>query len=337
LFNSILVPLDGSLLAECVLSHTAAIGRAFKVKAVLLQVVSRDQQNFSAQLSDLVDWQIHKTEAASYLGEICERLKNSGVDTDVAVQEGKSAESILEFAECQKIDLIILSSHGHSGVSQWGISSVTQKIIHSAPGSVLLIRAQQAADSEGMGQAYKRILVPLDGSLRAENVLPIIAHLARFHKSQIHIARVVTTPEMAHQLPLAQEDLDLSNRVVARNKEESIHYLEQVRQRALLNGIPVQSHLLDSENALAALHGLVEQENIDLVVLSAHGYSGNNQWLYGSIVNNFVLHSPVPLLIVQDLAEKEEPFLADRSVMERDRGRSERIDIRAVRSVRNGY
>jgi nucleotide-binding universal stress UspA family protein len=151
----------------------------------------------------------------------------------------------------------------------------------------------------------------LDGSLRAENVLPIITHLARFHKSQIHIVHVVTTPEMARQLPPVQEDVDLSNRVVERNREESIRYLEQVRLSSLLNGIRVQTHLLISDNAPAALHGLEEQENIDLVVLSAHGYSGNNQWPYGSIVNNFVLYSQVPLLIVQDLPAKEEPLLAD--------------------------
>jgi nucleotide-binding universal stress UspA family protein len=161
----------------------------------------------------------------------------------------------------------------------------------------------------------------LDGSRRAENVLPMIAHLARFHKSQIHIVFVVTTPEMARQLPPVQEDVDLSNRIVARNREESIRYLEQVRLSSPLNGIPVQTHLLISDNAPAALHGLVEQENIDLVALSAHGYSGNNQWPYGSMVNNFILYSKVPLLIVQDLPTKEEPVLVDRSTPEKSAGR----------------
>jgi len=223
------------------------------------------------------------------------------------------AESIIEFAQSRGIKLIILSSHGHSGVSQWGISSIAQKIILSAPTSVLIVRAHHLASREVVEQVYRRILVPLDGSLRAENVLPIITHLARFRKSQIHIVRVVTTPEIARQLPPVQEDVDLSNRVLARNREESIRYLEQVRLSSLLNGIPVQTHLLTSDNAPAALHGLEEQENIDLVALSAHGYSGNNQWPYGSLVNNFILYSKVPLLIVQDLPAKEKPLLADRS------------------------
>jgi nucleotide-binding universal stress UspA family protein len=311
MFDPILVPLDGSLLAECVLSHAVAIARAFNAKTMLLRVLDKDQQRVSAQLFDLLNWQIHKAEASLYLGKIDAQLHESGVRTEVTVQEGLVAESIIEFVQNQGMKLIILSSHGHSGVSQWGVSSVAQKIILSAPTSVLIIRAHQPACREVGEQAYRRILVPLDGSRRAANVLPMIAHLACFHKSQIHIVFVVTTPEMARQLPPVQEDIDLSNRIVARNREESIRYLEQVRLSSPLNGIPVQTHLLTSDNAPAALHGRVEQENIDLVVLSAHGYSGNNQWPYGSMVNNFILYSKVPLLIVQDLPIKEEPILVD--------------------------
>ena len=317
MFDPILVPLDGSLLAECVLPHVVAIARAFNTKVILLRALEKNRTNGSAQLFDLLNWQIKKTEAKLYLEKISARLIKSQLRIDATVLEGLVAKSITEFAQSQGMKLIILSSHGHSGVSQWGISSVAQKIILSAPTSVLIIRAHQPASSEVVEQAYRRILVPLDGSRRAENVLPMIAHLARFHNSQIHIVIVVTTPEMARQLPPVQEDIDLSNRIVARNREEFIRYLEQVRLSSSLNGIPLQTHLLTSDSAPAALHGLVEQENIDLVALSAHGYSGNNQWPYGSMVNNFILYSKIPLLIVQDLPTKEEPVLVDRSTRER--------------------
>ena len=319
MFDPILVPLDGSLLAECVLSHTVAIARAFDAKVMLLRVLDKDQQRVSAQLFDLLNWQIHKAEAGLYLGKIEARLRKSGLRIEATVQEGLAAESIIEFAQSQGMKLIILSSHGHSGVSQWGISSAAQKVILSAPTSILIVRAHQPASSEVMEQTFRRILVPLDGSLRAENALPMITHLARFHQSQIHIVHVVTTPEMARQMPPVREDVELSRRIVARNRDESIRYLEQVRLSSSLNDIPAQIHLLTSDNAPAALHGLVEQENIDLVALSAHGYSGNNQWPYGSMVNNFILYSHVPLLIVQDLPTKEASVLMDRdrSTMER--------------------
>jgi nucleotide-binding universal stress UspA family protein len=217
------------------------------------------------------------------------------LQTEAIVLEGPVAESITEFAQSQDMKLVILSSHGQNGLRKWGISSVTNKIILSAPTSVLIVRAPRLEENP-----FRRILVPLDGSWRAENVLPMVTLLARFHKSQIQIAHVVKTPEMARHLPPVQEDIDLSNRIVARNREEALHYLDQVQLHSSLAGIDVKAHLIISDNVTLALHELVDREQIDMVALSAHGYSGNNQWPYGSVVNNFILYGKVPLLIVQD-------------------------------------
>jgi nucleotide-binding universal stress UspA family protein len=299
MFNPILVPLDGSPLAECVLPHVRAISQVFDAKIILLQVMDKNRADVSTQFIDLLNWQINKTEAMLYLKRIDDQLRNSALQTKINVLEGLAAESIIEFARSQQMKLIILSSHGQSGLRKWGISSITQKIIFSAPTSVLIIRAPQP-----MEQSYRRILVPLDGSWRAENVLPIVTLLARFHKSQIQIVHVVKTPEMARHLPPVQEDIDLSNRIVERNQEEALHYLDQLQLHSPLVGINVKTHLIVSDNVTRAIHELADREHIDLVVLSAHGYSGNNQWPYGNMVNNFILFGKVPLLIVQDLPVK---------------------------------
>jgi nucleotide-binding universal stress UspA family protein len=176
---------------------------------------------------------------------------------------------------------------------------------------VLIVRAHQPPSGELVEGQYKCILVPLDGSRRAENVLPVIALLARFHSARIHVVHVVTAPEMARQMPLAREDLELSERLVARNREEAIRYLDQVRLHSPLEGIDLQTHLLTSNNAAAALHELADKEGVDLVALSAHGHSGYVQWPYGGMVNNFVMYSKFPLLIVQDQPAREEPTAAD--------------------------
>lgn len=302
MFDPILIPLDGSLCAECVLPQAAAISQAFNAKIVLLQVLDQARADVSTELFDLLNWQINRTEAKLYLARIGERLQKSGLQTETAVLEGSTAESITEFAQSQEMKLVILSSHGHSGLRKWGISSVTHKIILCAPTSLLIVRAPQPKEQQPFG----RILVPLDGSWRAENVLPMVAPLARFHKSQIQIVHVVKTPEMARHMPPGPEDIDLSNRMVARNREEALHYLDEVKLRSPLAGIDVQAHLIVSDNATLALHELVDREQIDLVALSAHGYSGNHQWPYGSMVNNFILYGKVPLLIVQDLPVRAE-------------------------------
>src|SRR3990172_2998832 len=308
MFDPILVRLDGSQLAECVLPHAAAFAHSFDAELTLLRILEKNQTGASAQLFDLLNWQIQKTKATLYLEEIKARFKESNIRARAIVLEGLVTEGITDYAQNAGVKLIILSSHGRHGLTQWGISSITQKIILSAPTSILIVRAHQQDSLAELSTIplYQRILVPLDGSQRAEHVLPIITQLARVHQPKIHLVHVVQTPEMARQMPPAREDIDLSNRVVARNLEEAGYYLELLKSRSYLQGIAVQTHLITSDHTTAALHQVVEREHIDMVIFSAHGYSGKHQWPYGSVVNNFILYGEVSLLIVQDLPAKQE-------------------------------
>jgi nucleotide-binding universal stress UspA family protein len=320
MFDTILVPLDGSQLSECVLPHVVAAASSFDAEITLLRMLEKNQSGTSAQLFDLLNWQINKTKASLYLEKTKARFLGSKIRTRTAVVEGLVADGITEYAYNQGMKLIVLSSHGGHGLTQWGISSITQKIILGAQTSLLIVRAHQQQIQPGelsTDPLYERILVPLDGSQRAENVLPVITQLARLHKSQVHLVQVIQTPEMARQMPPTAEDTDLSNRVVKRNREEGGRYLEQVKSRSYLEGITVQTHLIAGDNSALALHQLEDQERIDLVALNAHGYSGNQQWPYGSMVNNFILYGRVPLLIVQDLPGKQEPTPPELQLTER--------------------
>jgi nucleotide-binding universal stress UspA family protein len=316
MLEPILVPLDGSLLAECVLPHVVALAQAFEAKVVLLRVMGQAQAFGPVPSVDPLNWYIDKAEARLYLEKIAAQLQHAGVQTQTESREGLAAEWITEFAQTIGTNLIVLSTHGRSGLNQWGISSVVQKIIMSAPTSLLIVRAHQPIVGDLSEQRYGRLLVPLDGSWRAEYVLPMIVLLARCHQSQVHIVHVVKKPEMPRQLPPTQDDIDLSNRIVARNQEEATRYLDQLQSRLPLEGINVRTHLLVSDNAAAALHSFVEQKSIDLVALSAHGYSGNRQWPYGSMVNNFISYGKVALLIAQDLPASQEPTSADVALRE---------------------
>ena len=315
MFDSILVPLDGSQLADCVLPHAAAIARSFDSEITLLRMLEKSRGVISIQSFDLVNWQINRTKANLYLEKTKAYFQESKIRTRVTVQEGLVAEGITEYAQSQGIKLIVLSSHGRNGINHLGVSSITQKIILSTHASILLIRAHQyvsQTDVLSESSLYQRILVPLDGSQRAEIVLPIITQLAHFLKSEIHLVQIVQTPEMARQMPPTREDTELSNNLVARNREEARLYLEQVKSRSYLEGLSVQTHLITSDNMIVALHQLVEQERIDLVALGAHGYSGNHQWPYGSTVNNFILYGRTSLLIVQDLPISSDPQALER-------------------------
>ncbi|MBE3068464.1 MAG: universal stress protein [Chloroflexi bacterium] len=112
MFNTILVPLDGSQLAECVLPHIVAIARSFDAEITLLRMLEKNQASAPAQLFDLLNWQINKTKAAVYLEKTNARFQELGLRTRTIVLEGLVAEGITEYAQNQGMKLIILSSHG---------------------------------------------------------------------------------------------------------------------------------------------------------------------------------------------------------------------------------
>jgi len=302
MFEHILVPLDGSPLAECVLPHAVALARAFDTRITLLRVLERAHTVGQTRSVDPLGWHIRKAEVGSYLDGIVARLQKVGLRTEKSLLEGQAAERVVEFAHGQDVGLILLSSHGRSGLSSWNVSSVVEKIILRACMPTMIVRAYQPVISDLTGLRYRRLLVPLDGSQRAECVLPLAIALARFHESQTLLAHVVCRPQMVRRAPPTQEGIELANQLTERNRLEATRYLEQLQ---LGLSSDVQIRLLVSDSAASTLHGLVKQEDVDLVMLSAHGYSGETKWPYGSVALNFIAYGTTPLLIVQDLSQDE--------------------------------
>ncbi|MCL4393719.1 MAG: universal stress protein [Chloroflexi bacterium] len=298
MFSQILLPLDRSPLAECVLPHAAAIARSFESRVTLVHVMDSPRHSNGRRGVDPLNWRIRKAEAESYLGDLALRLQKTGLATDSEILEGQAADRIVEYSHKNKIPLVVLSSHGQSGLSGWNVSSVVQKIIFAVHTSILIVRAQQPGQTDVTSLRYDRILLPLDGSQRAECVLPVAGTLARSHEALVLLSHVVRRPEMPRRTPPTDEDVELADRIVERNQAEAIQYLGQIRTQMPGN---TQVRVVVSEHGVATLHELVEQEKVGLVVLSAHGYSALTRWPYGSVVSSFISYGTTPLLIVQDL------------------------------------
>jgi nucleotide-binding universal stress UspA family protein len=300
MFNRILLPLDRSALAECVLPHTIAIARAFDSQVTLLHVMDTPREARWRRAMDPLNWQIRKAEATTYLNDVELRLQAAGLLTETHILEGVAAEQVIGFSDTHSSQLIILSSHGQSGLSDWGVSSVVQKIAQRARTSVMIVRAARPVMPDGTGLRYRRILVPLDGTQRAETILPAAVTLARAHDAQIMLAHLVQQPAMPRRTPPSHEDVELADQLVARNQAEATQYLDQLRSR--ITG-EVKARVLVSDHLAATLHELVEQEKTDLVLLSAHGVSSQTRGLYGDVVSNLIAHGTTPLIILQDSSQ----------------------------------
>lgn len=125
MFDHILVPMDGSSLAECVLPHVAALAATFKAQVTIIHILS--QSAGAGEFVDPVGWQLGKTETQRYIDNVASRLIETGLDTKSILLDGHAANSIIEYAQKNQVNLIILSSHGRSGLSAWNVSGVVQK------------------------------------------------------------------------------------------------------------------------------------------------------------------------------------------------------------------
>ena len=301
MFDHILVPLDGSLLAECTLPHIVAIALSSFAKVTLLYVLDQELTHGPLKNAEPLDWAICKSKADVYLQGISEQLRKASLQISTAIINGGAADGIINYAHDHKVDLIALSSHGQSGLSGWNISSVVQKVLSRAYTSLLIVPAYRQVHMDLTNFHYQKIFVGLDGSRRAEWVLAEALKLIAFHHASLLLAHVVSKQGMPYYLPLDEEVIDLLNLINERNRLYAEIYLKDLCSRLPEDLYNIKTYLVISENQIDALRELAEQENADLVILSAHGGSGGFKRVYGNVTLSFITYGTIPMLILQDL------------------------------------
>jgi nucleotide-binding universal stress UspA family protein len=148
MYKTLVVPLDGSKLAECVLSHVETIAKGCQVEKIIFlrvvepfsRIVAGDYQVFSQEQIERINSEMI-SEAEGYLRELLRSLRYDGVQTKWEVISGKATESIAEYATKTNADLIIIATHGRSGVSRWVWGSVADRTLRSSCVPVLMVRA----------------------------------------------------------------------------------------------------------------------------------------------------------------------------------------------------
>lgn len=297
MFARILVPLDGSTLATGVLTHVARLTRTHG-EMILLRVL---EQAADSPPSDPLEWRVRRDMARAYLDQVARRLDEEiGLKPKVLLEEGHPAERILAVARETDSDLIALSSHGAGGLTAWNISSVAFKVAQRSGVSVLIVRGyrrgSQGEDAPLAPETYHRILVPLDGSLRAEHVVPTADSLAAQLGATLLLAHVVQIPRFIQRK--GGQLADLIERAVEEGVSEAQSYLEDIASGLQADTVV---RVLKNHDPAAVLHRLATEEDVDLVVLSAHGHSGERNWPHANMATSFVLHGDTALLVLQDI------------------------------------
>lgn len=271
MFERILVPLDGSEVAEAVLPQVRRLLLRHEAEVLLFTaVLPAPDLGFPATSSFEL--------ARRYIRRAAERLSADGIRARGVIRHGTAGYSILEEASRWPATLIALSSHGRSGLSRWTFGSVAEKILRSSPVPVLAVRSFEADRLRREELPFRTILVPVDGSGASLTVLPGILDLARPLNARVLLLQVQEPGEPPTEWTHAQDPVERANETL---RAACIPATVKVRR-----GDPASEILQEASESCA-----------DLIAMSTHGRSGPSRWLLGSVTEKILRASPVPLFV----------------------------------------
>jgi nucleotide-binding universal stress UspA family protein len=291
MYHTILVPLDGSSFSERALPVAATLARAFGARVILVRNASASV--FSG--ADPVEAQVEVlTEVQAYLSARAADLTAQGLNVEVAMPYGDAAESILLEIGLRSADLVVMCTHGRSGLGRWIYGSVAEKVLAQSRVPVLLVRPTGEAATLERELAQASLLVPLDGSAFAETALPHATALARTLGSTILLLRAVEPPIALYTYP----EVALVQVSTEEQHREAELYLEEAAQRLRSTGLSVTTVVREGWPAdVIAYRGT--ELGPSLIVMATHGRTGVARLLLGSVALEVVRRSPLPVMLIR--------------------------------------
>ena len=298
MFSRVLVPLDGSSLAEQVLPYVKILSKGLGGQVELLRVI---EPSPSASLMDPAQetcWQRVPSgvdqDAEKYLTGVTSSLTGAGIQVSATVDHGDPASRIMATAEAPPGTLIAMSTHGKSGITRWALGSVANKVLHSTSNPLLMVRC--CKDIVHPEIRLSAVIAPLDGSTLAQRILPHVARLANVMKIKADLVSVIPS---VGQAPCRFEVLPASGDGPGWEvREQAKTYLDQAAEQLRRDGVSlVEGHVLQGHPAVAIIDYARSIPN-SIVAMASHGRSGIGRWPLGSITDLVARNSEVPVLVV---------------------------------------
>jgi len=277
MLHKVLVPLDGSELAERALSDATALSIPTAARLILMRAVEAHTlpgvDARAAQVDALA-------EAEEYLREVAAGLQRRGFTCEVATPYGPAADWILEEANLRHADMIVMSTHSRSGPARWLVGSVAESVLARATQPVLLVRVCQPRERELLLQDQPRLLVPLDGSVFAEAAVPVAAALAEDVGAELVLTRVERAPTA-----LTAEATDYLARIARMLTERR-------------PGVRVSTRL-EFGDPVVGITASAAETDAALIVMATHGRAGLSRAVFGSVSGRILEHGTTSLVLVR--------------------------------------
>lgn len=290
MYRRILLPLDGSALAERAEPYAAALARQFGAELILVRAV----QLFAFPDVDQEARQVGAiNQASEYLMRRAAALRRQGVEVSCVVHYTDPVRTITDEARLRDVDLIVMATHGRLGSIRWPLGSVANAVGRATATPLLLVPLSDLENGTPPG-SLGPILVPLDGSPLAEHALTPALGLARRFGATVHLVQVIPLPLAAASWPAAQ-----SQTWTAEQRTQAERYLQRLAQRFAEAEVPVQPVVQVGQPAEILVRYALAN-NIGLIVMSSHGQGvGWSRQIYGSVANDVLLATPASVLLLR--------------------------------------
>jgi nucleotide-binding universal stress UspA family protein len=323
MFQRILVPLDGSKGAERAIPVAAHIARGSGGSIVFIRVVLPPTEvgtfgpgaHGTVAVKPVVETsEIDLAYAASYIAAITAAYADdlAGIETETDVDFGAPSSAIFSAARYEHVDLIVMCSHGETGLKRWVLGSIAQKAVRHSPVPVLVLNEHGMIPGIPDAGHPLRVLVPLDGSPLSEIILEPIAHLIAAlttpGQGALHLVQVVLRP-ITYGKFSSLANLDLS--YLVQEQQEAQAYLSTLADR-LRQGAFAQCKLAITWSVAVATDvagAIIKQAeqpeaakymgNYDLIAMATHGRGGFRRLIMGSVTEQMLGSTKLPLLIVR--------------------------------------
>jgi nucleotide-binding universal stress UspA family protein len=300
MFSHLLLPLDGSPIAAQAIPYATTLARALGSHITLLSVIepAPDWSGMPRATAKEADERARAL-ASAYLGTVADHLSGEGLTVSTDVRLGNAAVTLLAAAEEDNCSLIVMATHGRSGINRLRLGSVAQHTVRHAPIPALIVRADERAPSEGAA-AVSTITVTLDGSAVAEQVLPTAATLADALRVPLNLLEVLPNyyfasyawPGMVYA-PSPEQ---------AQEEEEAVAaYLEETAKTLHTPGREVHTAWQRSvtNRADPVIIDYLAARPTGIAVMASHGRDGVARWVLGSTAEAVIAQPPCAVLVVR--------------------------------------
>lgn len=300
-FSSAVACINNVRHGSLVFQHTKAIASSLDLPVKLIHVM----QGAASEIcpSDPIEWQIKQREAQDYLSRILETEHEPLVLKDRLLLNGHSGEEIASWARENSGNLMAMTTRcGMEKFDNWytgrdlTLGRTAQTVLDGSSASLLLIPPETV---ETDVVRYRRLLVPLDGSCRAESVLPFAVRIARKHGADLILAHIVSAPEVVAAGLDDREATRLVSKFRQFNQQNARTYLNRLQSRLSSGDLNIKVVVESGRDARDGLLKIADQQDVDLFVLSGRGKGAMNDICCGSVARHIAANSRLPLLLIR--------------------------------------